>query len=279
MADEGDDEGGIAVLVGWLGLDQRFLRGLLDHREGPKDGPCFIQGELVGSTRRSKSVRAMHVLGVDLDTGQTALEIDAAIRARGLAAVRYSTHSHGKATTAVNRDAYHAKGDGTEPVAGEAPSEPPTEAAPPASAEQIERDIRAARISQEIEQLRPDDLQGVELAVKAIARLDLPHARADALLGQLSKRTNTNKSALRLDHRHLAKEYRKRERQKPVAAEQKKPTDGIEIYLDETDYKDQIQRSWQGSSGATRHRRGCSISAAVARGSSAAPPASRCPSR
>ena len=49
---------------------------------------------------------ANFVLGVDIDTGQSAEEIDSIIEAEALACVRYPTHSYGATQTDISRDAF-----------------------------------------------------------------------------------------------------------------------------------------------------------------------------
>lgn len=76
------------------------------HQEGKKDGACFVQGELAGADRAAKAMIKNYLIGFDLDTGETAEEIDARLAETGLAYVRYTTHSHMKDTSEIKRDAY-----------------------------------------------------------------------------------------------------------------------------------------------------------------------------
>lgn len=84
----------------------QFASQLEQHRDGEKDGPCFLQGEAAGGSRKASAMIANYVLGVDIDNGTPIEEVTATIAAAGLEAFIYSTHSHLKSTTLIGRDHY-----------------------------------------------------------------------------------------------------------------------------------------------------------------------------
>ena len=86
-----------------FGLDD-LVRGLTQHTIGPKDGPCFLQGNATGGHRQARAMEFLYVIGIDVDNGMPSREIDEIVRARGLFAIRYTTHSHGKDYTEVRKD-------------------------------------------------------------------------------------------------------------------------------------------------------------------------------
>jgi uncharacterized protein (DUF927 family) len=95
---------------GWKSPDAptafgNFLETLSEHAEGQKEGRCFIQGKLGGVTRKANAVEALHLLGLDLDSGEDFDEVRRRIQDMGLFAVLYTTYSNGKAETAISRDA------------------------------------------------------------------------------------------------------------------------------------------------------------------------------
>lgn len=81
-----------------------FADVLLQHAEGQKDGPCFLQGQSAGGTRKSAAQIANFILGVDLDSGAPIQDVMDTIQRQGLEAIIYTTHSHLKATSIIKRD-------------------------------------------------------------------------------------------------------------------------------------------------------------------------------
>lgn len=81
-----------------------FTDALRDHKEGAKDGPCFLQGESADGARKSSAQIANHILGVDLDSGAPLEDVMKTIQEYGLEAVIYTTHSHLKDTSVIKRD-------------------------------------------------------------------------------------------------------------------------------------------------------------------------------
>lgn len=92
----------------------QFASVLQDHKPGPKDGPCFLQGESAGGTRKAVAMVANHIIGIDLDSGAPLEDVMSTIRKHGLEAVIYTTHSHLKDTSVIKRDHFMRKMDTTE---------------------------------------------------------------------------------------------------------------------------------------------------------------------
>ncbi|USM11533.1 bifunctional DNA primase/polymerase [Citromicrobium phage vB_CbaS-RXM] len=86
------------------------------HQQGKKDGPCFLQGEAAGGTRKAMAMIANYIIGVDLDSGKPLDEVMGAIIDAGLEAVIYTTHSHMKNTSQIKRDHFLKWTDGEEPT-------------------------------------------------------------------------------------------------------------------------------------------------------------------
>ena len=82
----------------------QFSDVLQTHKEGPKDGPCFLQGESASGHRKAAAMIANHILGVDLDSGAPLDEVMVTIQKAGLEAIIYTTHSHLKETSVIKRD-------------------------------------------------------------------------------------------------------------------------------------------------------------------------------
>jgi hypothetical protein len=92
---------------GWNNVPKtvaQHVRDLLDHKVGPKDGPCYLQGALAGKVRDKRTVERLHFIVLDADTGDDPALIERNARELGCFAVIASTHSHGKAATEVNKD-------------------------------------------------------------------------------------------------------------------------------------------------------------------------------
>ena len=85
---------------------RHFIETMLDHQQGSKNGLCYTQGSVANKSRNAKSMIANHIIGFDLDTGETADEIDERLADFPYAYVRYSTHSHMNDTTEVKRDGF-----------------------------------------------------------------------------------------------------------------------------------------------------------------------------
>lgn len=82
-----------------------FVDLLSKHREDQKkDGLAFVLAELAGDGRRKVAVKACFGVGLDIDVGVSGAEIDKALIKMGCLAVRYTTHSNGKAATLLRKD-------------------------------------------------------------------------------------------------------------------------------------------------------------------------------
>ena len=75
------------------------LAAMCVHKEGPKDGPGFVGGEVIGDRRKAQAMRQLTFVGLDIDTGMKPEAIDAALIELGCIAVRYTTHSNMKTET------------------------------------------------------------------------------------------------------------------------------------------------------------------------------------
>lgn len=80
-----------------------FMR-LADHREGRKDGPAFITGEIVPGRRTANAMKALYAVGLDIDDGTPSEQIDKALAELACAALRYTTHSHLKESSEFKKD-------------------------------------------------------------------------------------------------------------------------------------------------------------------------------
>ena len=96
----------------WKNIDATFgnlIEILLDHKEGPKEGSCILQGKIFeskGQTRKASMMIENYIICLDLDNGTTINEIDTALAGRGLAYVRYTTHSHNGTHTDISKKQY-----------------------------------------------------------------------------------------------------------------------------------------------------------------------------
>jgi len=78
---------------------------LSEHEQGAKDGKCILQGEVIDGERKAQSVRACHILMLDLDTGEDLQDTIKKLQQLGLAAAVWTTHSHLKPSTSIRKDA------------------------------------------------------------------------------------------------------------------------------------------------------------------------------
>jgi len=77
------------------------------HKEGKKDGPCFVSASLIDGKRNSNTVRACYMLGLDVDSGASIDTTFQRIRKLGLFAAVYTTHSHGTKRLTIQQDKFH----------------------------------------------------------------------------------------------------------------------------------------------------------------------------
>lgn len=83
----------------------QFMGVLSNHPVGKdKDGPGFVLAEIVGNNRRGRAVKACYGVGLDIDVGLSGVEIDKHLEELGCLAVRYTTFSHYKTTSKLNKD-------------------------------------------------------------------------------------------------------------------------------------------------------------------------------
>lgn len=97
-----DQNDGWRNISGTLG--QVFDANFTEFAEGPKEGRCFIQGQLVADARGSKEVVRNHLMMFDSDSGAPLDELQARVERLGLYACIWTTHSHGKSTTTIAED-------------------------------------------------------------------------------------------------------------------------------------------------------------------------------
>ncbi|TIT12573.1 MAG: DUF927 domain-containing protein [Mesorhizobium sp.] len=78
------------------------------HIAGKKDGNSIVTGTLGKSKRRTKSnVLANYLMGLDVDSGASMEETFQKVRAKGLTAIFYTTHSHGTTEVEIAYDRFH----------------------------------------------------------------------------------------------------------------------------------------------------------------------------
>lgn len=78
---------------------------LADHKEGIKDGNCYLGGSVIDGERRANAIPHMDLCVLDLDTGENIADLIKAIQAQGWFALIYTTHSHMKPITEIKKDA------------------------------------------------------------------------------------------------------------------------------------------------------------------------------
>ena len=82
---------------------EQLISMLSAHKEGTKDGPCMLQGAVIGGKRRAGTIRSLDLLSIDLDTGESVDAVCDKITELGLFAILYSTHSHLKSVTEIKK--------------------------------------------------------------------------------------------------------------------------------------------------------------------------------
>ena len=82
-----------------------FIGSLSKHEAGDKDGMCFLGGAVIEGERKATSIRHMDLLVLDLDTGEDIAAVRARLGRLGLFGVIYTTHSHLKPISDINKDA------------------------------------------------------------------------------------------------------------------------------------------------------------------------------
>jgi hypothetical protein len=86
----------------WAEVVEQFTA----HRNGKKDGRCFVAGWLKGTRRLKDQVAFLSLLVLDSDKGATLEELRQLFKKHGVAAIISSTHSHLTTTTEVAESAW-----------------------------------------------------------------------------------------------------------------------------------------------------------------------------
>jgi hypothetical protein len=90
----------------WTNLETSlgdFFDELLDHKVGPKEGSCYVQGELMGKDRAAVAMLRNHLLVFDFDKGEPISELKSRLAKTGYAFVIHSSNSHFDYTTTIKR--------------------------------------------------------------------------------------------------------------------------------------------------------------------------------
>ena len=82
----------------------QFIAQLCKHVEGTKDGPAYVLADMVPGQRLKTAVKAQTGVGLDIDNGTSAAQIDKALLELGCLAARYTTHSNNKTSTEIKKD-------------------------------------------------------------------------------------------------------------------------------------------------------------------------------
>lgn len=85
----------------------QFIAKLSTHAVGAKNGESFVTGETIDKRRTKGAMRAMHLMGIDVDCGVPVGEVVSRLRQLGFLAVVYTTHSHLKAATEISQTKFH----------------------------------------------------------------------------------------------------------------------------------------------------------------------------
>lgn len=83
-----------------VALEHQFSR----HPKGDKNGFSFLQGNALDGVRTKNAMEKMEFLVLDLDTGESIENIKRRIAENGYFAIIYTTHSHMKDITLIQRD-------------------------------------------------------------------------------------------------------------------------------------------------------------------------------
>ncbi|WP_336486494.1 hypothetical protein [Methylobacterium nigriterrae] len=81
----------------------QFVNLMAKHQVGDKDGKSFLTGETIDKVRSKSAIRAMHLLGVDVDCGLDLAPVIERAKEKGLFTIIYTTHSHLKTTTEISQ--------------------------------------------------------------------------------------------------------------------------------------------------------------------------------
>ncbi|MER8371107.1 primase-helicase family protein [Mesorhizobium sp. M1406] len=75
-------------------------------RVGNKDGKCFVLGVLKDGRRTNNAVIRLHMMGLDVDSGENMAKTIAMLRSKGLFFIAYTTHSHGSQKIDYKKDRF-----------------------------------------------------------------------------------------------------------------------------------------------------------------------------
>lgn len=89
---------------GWQTTVGDLLCRLGKHTPGVKGGNALLQGRAIDGIRRASAMEALHVVALDLDTGEPLEAMRERIRTEGWLALIYSTHSHLTPTSKPKKD-------------------------------------------------------------------------------------------------------------------------------------------------------------------------------
>lgn len=79
--------------------------GFSNHPQSKhKEGSCVVLGESIGGARTAKSMKTMHAIGLDIDSGAKLDTVIDKIQDLGLFALIYTSYNHGKSGLQLKRD-------------------------------------------------------------------------------------------------------------------------------------------------------------------------------
>ena len=79
--------------------------GFSNHPQSKhKEGSCVVLGESIGGARTAKSMKTMHAIGLDIDSGAKLDTVIGKIQELGLFALIYTSYNHGKSGLQLKRD-------------------------------------------------------------------------------------------------------------------------------------------------------------------------------
>ena len=82
-----------------------LVHQLTAHEIGKKDGKAIVFADMVRGRRQKKTAKSCTAIGLDIDTGTSSAVVDNAIAKEGCLAIRYTTHSHNKRSSEINKTA------------------------------------------------------------------------------------------------------------------------------------------------------------------------------
>jgi hypothetical protein len=88
---------------GWSELSM----ALSDHKEGPKNGSCYVPGQFSQPRRLKSNAKTLEMVVFDIDSGHSFEDIEFDCDVNGFKCIITTTHSHMKTETKVSRDNYN----------------------------------------------------------------------------------------------------------------------------------------------------------------------------